>query len=131
MLTQNGIKQEISFIYLHALVTRLGYSLERTSIDMDSVDATICARAKVIGSRGSVLSPKIDVQLKATERECSGNSIAFNISRKNYDDLRQSAMVPKILIILFLPVEADWFSFDLDKISVYGKGYWMSLKNLS
>jgi len=69
MLTQNGIKQEISFIYLHALVTRLGYSLERTSIDMDSVDATICARAKVIGSRGSVLSPKIDVQLKATERD--------------------------------------------------------------
>ena len=32
-----------AYLYLHALVTRLGYSLERTSIDMDSVDATICA----------------------------------------------------------------------------------------
>jgi uncharacterized protein DUF4365 len=131
MLTSNGKKQEIRYIYLHTLVTRLGYSLERTNIDMDSVDATICARAKVIGSKGIVSSPKIDVQLKATEYECSGDSIAFHISKKNYDDLRQSTMVPKILIVLFLPVERDWFDFDLDKISVYGKGYWMSLKGMS
>ncbi|HEX4840510.1 MAG TPA: DUF4365 domain-containing protein [Rhabdochlamydiaceae bacterium] len=73
----------------------------------------------------------MDVQLKATECECAGDSVAFSIPKKNYDDLRQRTMVPKILIVLFLPVKEDWFSFDLDKISIYGKGYWMSLKGMS
>ena len=131
MLTSNGIKQEISYIYLHALVTSLGYSLERTCVDMDSVDATLCARAKVVGSKGIMLSPKIDVQLKATERECSEEFIAFNLSKKNYEDLRQNTMVPKILIVLFLPVGMDWFCFDAEKISLYGKSYWMSLKGMN
>ena len=128
MLTSNGIKQEISYIYLHALVTCLGYSLERTVVDMDSVDATICARGRIEGSQATVLSPKIDVQLKATQRECSGDPIPFSISKKNYDDLCQNTMVPKALIVLFLPPEMDWLGFDEDKILLYGKGYWMSLK---
>lgn len=131
MLTANGIKQEVSYVYLHALVTRLGYSLERPCIDMDSVDATICAKGKVTGSKGIILSPKIDVQLKATEQECSEDPITFSISKKNYDDLRQRTMVPKILILLFLPVKREWFDFDLEKILLYGKGYWMSLKGMN
>jgi len=49
MLTSNGVKQEISYMYLHALATRCGYSLERTGIDMDSVDATICTRGELGG----------------------------------------------------------------------------------
>ena len=95
---------------------------------MDSVDATICARGRIEGSQGTVLSPKIDVQLKATQRECSGDPIPFSISKKNYDDLRQNTMVPKALIVLFLPPEMDWLGFDEDKILIYGKGFWMSLK---
>ena len=130
MLTPNGIKQEVTFIYLHALVTRLGYSLERTSIDMDSVDATICARGKIVGSKGIIQSPKIDVQLKATEQECSGDPIAFRVSKKNHDDLRRNTMVPKILIALFLPGIEDWFELDQERISLYGRAYWKSLKGM-
>ena len=130
MLTPNGIKQEISYLFLHAIATRLGYALERTCIDMDSIDATICARGKVPGSRGKILSPKIGVQLKATERECLDDSIPFVIPKKNYDDLRQNTMVPRILLVVFLPVGEDWFNLDLEKISLYGKGYWMSLNGL-
>ena len=37
-------------------------------------------------------------------------------------------MVPKALIVLFLPPEMDWLGFDEDKILIYGKGFWMSLK---
>jgi hypothetical protein len=131
MLTLNDVKQEISYVYLHALVTHLGYSLERTCIDRDSVDATICARGKIPGSRGIVLSPKIDVQLKATVRECSGNPVPFSLSKKNYDDLRQNTMVPRMLIVLFLPVERTWLDCDFEKIVLYGKGYWVSLKGMS
>lgn len=130
MLTPNGAKEEISYLYLHALATRLRYSLERPSVDMDSVDATICARGKVVGSKGNILSPKIDVQLKTTRRECSDDPVAFSISKKNYDDLRKNTMVPRILTVLFLPAGTEWFNFDVEKISIYGKCYWMSLKGM-
>ncbi len=130
MLAPNDAKQEICYIYLHALVTYLRYSLERTCIDRDSVDATICARGKIPGSKGIILSPKIDVQLKTTSGECSRNPIPFKISKKNYNDLRQNAMVPRILIVLFLPADREWFNCDLEKILLYGKSYWVSLKGM-
>ncbi len=129
MLTGNGIKQEVSFIFLHALVTRLGYALERTTIDMDSVDATICARGKIPGSKGSILSPKIDVQLKATEQEYTGDPNPFRLSKKNYDDLRKTTMVPKILGVVFLQ-RGKWIDQDAEKILLYAKGYWMCLKGM-
>jgi hypothetical protein len=65
MLSPNSIKQEISYIYIHTLATRFGYSLEGIRIDMDSVDVTICGKGRIEGSKGILLSPKIDVQLKA------------------------------------------------------------------
>jgi hypothetical protein len=128
MLTSNGIKQEISLIYLHTLATSLGYSFELTRVDMDSVDATICARGQVSGSRDILRSPKIALQLKATEQEFLGESFPFCVSKKNYDDLRQITMVPKILVVLFLPVGMNWFEFNPEKIGIYGKAYWKSLK---
>jgi hypothetical protein len=69
---------------------------------MDSVEATICAKGKIEGSRGNILSPKIDVQLKTTEREPAGDPIPFSLSKKNYDELRQNAMVPRMVIVLFM-----------------------------
>jgi len=131
MLTVNGIKQEVSYLYLHTLVTRLGYSLERTFIDMDSVDATICAKGLIQGSKGIIRSPKIDVQLKATTQECSEDPIAFPLSKKNYDELSQNCMIPRILIVLFLPKAMDWFDCDLEKLIVYGKAYWTSLRGMA
>ncbi len=128
MLTPNGIKQEISLIYLHTLATRWSYSFELTRVDMDSVDATICAKGKISGSRGILRSPRIELQLKATEQECHQEIISFSISKKNYDDLRQTTMVPRILVVLFLPVGMDWFAFDQEKIEIYGKAFWKSLR---
>ena len=130
MLTANGIKQEASYVYLHALVARLGYALERTSIDMDSVDATICSRGTVNGSKGLLKSPRVDVQLKATERKWSGGSIPFSISKKNYDDLREDHMVPKVLLVLFLPEDRQWLDWEPEKITLYAKAYWISLKGM-
>jgi hypothetical protein len=130
MLSPNSIKQEISYIYIHTLATRFGYSLEGIRIDMDSVDVTICGKGRIEGSKGILLSPKIDVQLKATKQECSDDSIALSLPKKNYDDLRANTMVPKILVVLFLPVEKDWFDFDEEKISLYGRGFWKSLRGL-
>jgi hypothetical protein len=39
-------------------------------------------------------------------------------------------MVPRVLIVLFLPKKRDWFDLDQEKISVYGTAYWVSLKGM-
>jgi Domain of unknown function (DUF4365) len=131
MLTPNGIKQEISFAYIHLLALRLGYSVEIVRTDMDSVDVSICAKGKIKGSKGLILSPKIDVQLKTTKRECSQYPISFNLPQKNYNELRMNTMVPRMLGVVFLPVDRDWFDFDLGKITLDAQAYWMSLKGLN
>ena len=128
MLTPTAKKQEISYLHLHAIATHLGYSVERPIIDSDSVDATVCAKGRVEGSNGKLSSPKIDIQLKATEGDPDDELISFALHKKNYDELRQKTMVPRILVVLYLPKEKDWVNFDLEKIELYGKGYWMSLK---
>ena len=71
---------------------------------------------------------KIELQMKATEKECLGESIPFSISKKNYDDLRQLTMVPRILVVHFLPMGMNCFEYNPEKIGIYGKAYWKSLK---
>lgn len=39
-------------------------------------------------------------------------------------------MVPKILVVLFLPKEGMCLDFDFDKLLLYGKAYWKSLKGM-
>jgi len=68
--------------------------------------------------------------LKATTQKCSGDSNSFKISKKNYDDLRQNTMVPRVLIVLFLPQREAWIECDLEKVLIYGMGYWVSLKGM-
>ena len=129
MLAPNDVKEQVSFIYLHALVTTLGYSFERTNMDRDSVDASICGKGQIPDSKGVVLSPKIEVQLKATTQEV--HTLSFRITKKNYDDLRQNTMVPRVLVVLFLPADdGSSIKWDLEKISLYGKAYWKSLKGM-
>ena len=130
MLGPNDVKEKISYIHLDTLVTSLGYSLDRPRIDRDSVDATISAKGIIPGSNGYIRSPKIDVQLKSTGQVYFENSVTFKLPKKNYDDLRQNTMVPRILIILVIPEENGWFAWDLEKVLLYGKGYWKTLKGM-
>ncbi len=128
----NDIKQELSYLYVHALATKLGYSFERTQIDRDSVDATVCAQGRVLGSKAIIHSPKIDLQLKATSTEFDEDPMPFRLSMKNYDDLRVVTMVPKMLVILVLPMDENlWIRWSEAELALKGKAYWMSLRGKS
>jgi hypothetical protein len=128
MLHENDIKEELSRIYLHAIATQLGYSVERPTNDRDSIDAKICARGKLV-SESIFHSPSLEVQLKATSQEYKGDEIAFQLPIKNYDDLRAPTMNPRFLMLLLLPRDlSECIAWSPNELLIRGEAYWSSLQ---
>jgi len=131
MLTNNHIKAELSNAYVQAIAARNGFSMEFTRNDFDSVDVTICGKGKL--SIESLLhSPKIDIQLKSTINwVINENTISYNLSLKNYNDLIVETTVPRILVLLCLPNdEIDWLIHSVESLILKKCAYWVSLKGL-
>src|SRR3954452_20351931 len=108
MLTENNIKAELSYAYLHAVASRAGCEAVVSGRHRDSagVDAVISARERF--APDSIYTDfSIDVQLKATSDEPfldERGRYSYALRRDHYDKLRdvvrQSAL---ILVVLFLP----------------------------
>ena len=79
MLHENDVKEELSFIYAHAIATKAGYSFERRVRDRDSIDAEIQAKG-MIGPETILSSPQLGLQLKATAQECTGDQYPLFIN---------------------------------------------------
>lgn len=128
MLSENDIKEELSYSYVHAVASHAGFSCERIEKDRDSVDLTI--RAKGMLEEDSILaSPRLDLQLKATcVPQVEDEQIDFDLKMKNYDELRQPTGVPRLLVLLALPeAREDWLSFDRKELISRRCCYWHSL----
>lgn len=62
---------------------------------------------------GTVRSPRLEVQLKCTERDVlREDGVHFQLKRKNYDDLRDpDVMVPRILVVMLVPEDpSEWLN---------------------
>lgn len=133
MLTKNHIESELSIAYVQAVSARAGFATEFTRVDLDSVDVTVCGKGKL--SPDSILhSPKIDIQLKATKnKNVNGDgSISFNLPLKNYNDLRANCLVPRILVVLFLPDDENlWLSHTISHLMMRECASWMSIKGFA
>lgn len=82
-----------------------GYATAQMDFDRDGVDVQIRA--------GGSMRPSLDAQLKATINlgAAKGGAFQFPLKRRNYDLLREPAMVPRILLVLDLPTAAsEWLS---------------------
>ena len=131
MLTDNDFKEELSIIYIKTIASMCKYSLEEIRKDRDSVDVKIMSRGRL--STDSIkYSVELNVQLKASSRleENSTNGcFSFELPLKNYDDLRQPTLVPRILCILWLPENIDESVIhDTEKLIILGKLFWLNLK---
>ncbi len=106
-MTENEQKQQLSFAYIHAVAARAGFACERPDVDDDSVDLVIAAQGR-INDRAILKSPRIELQVKATAvDELSNGHLAFPLPLKNYNDLREETLVPRLLVVLQLPLDAD------------------------
>ncbi len=131
MLTENLVKEELSYAYVHAVASRASFECNHgTRHDLDSIDVTISARGRL--SDNSVrLSPKIELQLKAT----SGillvdDHFSFDVPMKNYNDLRQPRAVPAYLVVFIMPAdETQWLTQTEDSLITRHCAYWRSLLN--
>lgn len=95
-------------------------------VDEDSVDLGIAATA----SLNLPLRPRLDLQLKCTANEgvLHDEFIHFPLRIKNYDDLRNSGLVPQALVVVLVPTEVeDWLTQTEEQLVLRRCGYWLSL----
>ncbi len=123
LLTGPDQKEGLSLVYAKALAVRAGYSVSVPEPDRDSVDLRIQA--------GGAHRPALDLQLKATASigEPRDGSLSFQLSIKNYDDLRIETQTPRLLVVLELPHdESRWMSVTMDELILRRRAYWLNLQ---
>lgn len=129
-MDENERKQQLSIAYLHAVASAAGFACQAPAVDDDSVDRTIVARGW-IHAKSVLRSPKIDVQLKSIAREplkAGEKSFTFRLNKKNYDDLRHRAMVPRLLVVLLLPRDPrQWIEQNDERMLSRYAAYFQSL----
>lgn len=132
-MDENEQKQQLSMAYLHGVASAAGFACQVPGVDDDSVDRTLVARGWV-HEKSVVRSPKIDVQLKSMARApLTGGveSFTFRLGRKNYDDLRHRAMVPRLLVVFLLPRDpGQWIEQDDERLLSRHAAYYVSLSGM-
>jgi hypothetical protein len=133
-MDENEQKQRLSIAYLHTVASAAGCACQAPEVDNDSVDRTIVARGW-LHKKALFRSPKIDVQLKSFGREPLSedeSSFTFRLNRKNYDELRHRAQVPRLLVVLLLPREPQqWLEQDHDRMITRHAAYYVSLAEMA
>lgn len=125
----NGQKEAFQSAYVRALAAQAGFNVGGFDVDDDSVDLSLRAR-NFVGARNR--SPIIEFQLKCSSQDLiSGPVIKFELSRKNYDDLRGTdQLAPRYLAVLLVPPECgDWVVHHDGHIALHNRCFWLSLRH--
>jgi hypothetical protein len=132
MLTRNLIEAELSLAYLQAVAAIVSFSVDVPHQDLDSIDAVISGKGR-IAPDSLAISPRIELQLKASINIQPNNNgeIPFDLSIKNFDDLRAGTMLPRLLVIMVLPKEqSEWLIHSSDKLILQRCCYYLNLRGL-
>lgn len=131
--SQLDIESELSYAYLHAVASRAGMVCKNATRleDKAGIDATLTAWGPFPGGVWTEVDLKI--QLKATigVPADDGHSLSYFVHGKSrYDKLRiAEPMVPRILVVLFLPeVQDEWLLHGADELILRKCAYWVSLR---
>lgn len=127
-MTENEQKQQFSIAYIQAVAARAGYACQANLVDDDSVDVVLAASGRV-HHKAMLRSPRLEVQLKATAQDLlRAEHLAFPLPLKNYNDLRDRSMIPRLLVVLHLPSNLDeWLEQTEDYMISRRCAYWLSL----
>ena len=123
LLTSADRKEGLSLVYAKALAARAGYATSVPWPDRDSVDLRVQAGGRV--------RPALDLQLKATTAlgPLRNGTRSFQLSIKNYNDLREPAQTPRLLVVLEMPKSASrWLTVTDKRLILRRRAYWHSLQ---
>ena len=118
--------EQMSLAYIQACAAGVGLIASRPAADIDSVDLTISTR----NEPDFPIRPKLDIQVKSTSSiDDVEDVIKYDLKLKNYNELRENTMVPRILVLVLLPKDViDWCTHSAQELVLRRCGYWMSLQ---
>lgn len=132
-MTENDRMAELSYSYLHAVASAAGFGCSQSGRieDNQGIDATINVAEKMAPD-SRLIDFSIQIQLKATQQELTETDDHFGYffnQTKRYDKLRKvGSMIPKLLVVLQLPVDRSlWLCVNKYMLVVKRSAYWVSL----
>ncbi len=133
-LAPPDVESELSYAYLHAVASHAGVACAVSGRHADNrgVDAHLTAWGPFEGG-GFLTEVDVNVQLKATVKRPAddGEHLSFFLDEvSRYDDLRRETVsVPRILVVLFLPDDAQqWLHHSPEQLVLRRCAYWQSLR---
>lgn len=134
LLPDNEIESELSYAYLHAVAAKTGMGCEVSGRHSDKlgIDATVTANDN-FGPDAILTDISLHIQLKATTKMPSprDNCLSYFFDGiERYNKLRRlTVSPPRILVVLFLPKNADeWLQWSPDRLIVQQCAWWVSLR---
>ncbi len=134
LLSENNIKAELSYAYLHAVAARAGFACEEGNRHEDGIGVDAKLRIKErFGPDSTLTNFTVDVQLKATAEQPAEVKAryAYSLRVKNYNELRSvECQAPQLLVVLFLPVDKEqWLVHSVERLVCQRCAYWVSLRS--
>ncbi len=112
----------LGVIYLRTIAALAGYGVAPPESDYDSIDLIVSSKQ---GKRH-----RLEFQVKCTSQVLPAtDSFGFELSKKNYDDLRIDTIIPRFLFVLLVPDDMeDWVRQSERRLNLRRCGYWLSLQ---
>lgn len=133
LLSENNIKAELSYAYLHAVAARAGFSCQVGDRHEDGIG--VDAKLRILERFGpdSILTNfSVDIQLKATSELATpvDGKYRYALRLKNYDELRSvECQAPQLLVVLWLPADSgQWLLHSPERLICQRCAYWLSLR---
>lgn len=128
-------QEQFSFAFVQAVASVAGVNTARPRVDEDSVDVHFSVHRDFLLASGMTAkfpAPQMDAQPKTCRRDIlRGDGVHFPLEKKNYDDLRATTCVPRILIVVLLPKDlSDWLVQRPDELALRHSAWWMSLRGM-
>ncbi len=133
LLSENNIKAELSYAYLHAVAARAGFSCQAGDRHEDGigVDAKLRVRER-FGADSVLTNFTVDVQLKATSEDAAeiDGKYRYSLRLKNYNELRSTeCQAPQLLVVLWLPADnGQWLLHSAERLICQRCAFWVSLR---
>jgi hypothetical protein len=133
MLSENDIKAELSYAYLHAVSAQAGFGCSAAPRHLDNagVDAQVDIR-KRLHPDSQITSFSLHFQLKATSQNIAvvEGSCSYSLEVPHYDKLRDAgAYIPRFLVLFELPeAPEEWLNVCPEQLVARKCGRWVSLR---
>lgn len=116
-----------AYVKLMCAAAKINYSEPKT--DNESIDIELIGK----GFNGKWKKPRVLAQLKCTSNfkyiDMENQELSFPLPLKNYNDLRETDDLPKILIVVLCPKDHfEWLEYSALQTKVRFSGYWLSLE---